>query len=138
MSQVNILVAVNVSEAISSGNLGEYIWMIDTKDYSGTTNKSEATNHLHTHVKNGDTIVWTVVPIDPNDEVSILGFWNANSGENTIPDMINPGKYPQFDGTVWGGRVNKTGTNAKYSMNLLLGGTHHMTFDPFITSTNRS
>jgi hypothetical protein len=131
MSQVNILVAVNVAAAISSGNLGEYVFMMDTNDYMGTGNTSEGTDELITTVNNGDTIVWTVASIDPNLKVSIQGF----SGQ-AIPNLINPSQYPQTLGTVWGGHVNQAGDHVQYTMELLLNGTAHMSFDPFITSTN--
>lgn len=136
MSQVNILVAVNVSAAIDKNNLTPYVFMMDSNDYIGTGNNTEGTNELLTYVTNGDTIVWRVVSIDPDLDVAIHSFSSQASGETTIPDLINPAVYPQFDGSVWGGHVNQAGDHAQYSMTLLLNGNHLMTFDPFITSTN--
>ena len=136
MGQVNILVIVNVSEAISTGKLADYVWMVDTNDYLATGNKSEGTNELNTHVANGDTIVWTVVPIDPNDKVSINKFTTQFGKEGAIPWVVDPAAYPGFGKTVWGGRVRKIANGAQYSMELLLGGKHLMHFDPFITSVN--
>jgi len=131
MGKVNILVAVNVSAALNSGrdNIGEYVWMIDSNDYLGG-NSTEGTDELITEVTNGDTIVWTVIPIDPNNEVSIHQF-----GGNAVPDMISPASYPQTNNSVWGGRVNKAGLKDQYYMHLLLEG-NLVYFDPFITSTN--
>lgn len=129
MSTINVLVAVNVGEAIAKNNLSAYVFMVDTTGRSGDGN--EGGNELVTTVQNGDTIVWTVTSIDPNEKVSILGF----TGQ-AISSLVNPMQYPQFDGTVWGGRVNRTGTHVQYSMVLLLEGTVHMTFDPYITATD--
>ncbi|CAM1348275.1 MULTISPECIES: hypothetical protein [Tenacibaculum] len=131
MAQVNILAAVNVAAAIKSGNLGEYVFMMDTNDYMGTGNKSEGTDELHTLVTNGDTIVWSVVSIDPNLSISIHSF----HGEAINEGLIKPAQYPQHDGAVWGGHVNSAGTNVQYTMTLLVNG-KLMTFDPFITSVN--
>lgn len=133
MAQVNILVAVNVSAAVNNNNLPPYVFMMDSNDSSGTQNHSEGTNELVTHVTNGDTIVWRVVSIDPTQDVAIHSF---TSNGTTIPDLINPAPYPQFDGSVWGGHVNQAANNAQYSMVLLLNGRHLMTFDPFIDSVN--
>ncbi len=50
--------------------------------------------------------------------------------------MVNPQAYPQYDGAVWGGRVNSAGNNVQYTITMLLENNVHMTFDPFITATN--
>jgi hypothetical protein len=124
------MVAVNVGQAIATGNLGEYVFMVDTTGYSG--NGSEGGNELVTTCTNGDTVIWNVVSIDPSETVAILGF----SGEAIQNNMINPGQYPQYAGTVWGGRVNSAGTNVQYSMELLLQGNVQQSFDPFLTANN--
>ena len=129
MTMINVLVAVNVAQAISNNNLQDYVFMADSTGLcvSGLSNPNE----LVTTCNNGDTIVWSVVPISPSDTVSILGF----SGAAITETMINPGQYPQGNGAVWGGRVNSTGNAVQYSIELLLNG-HQMSFDPFITATN--
>ncbi len=129
MSTINVLVAVNVGQAIAQNNLSKYVFMVDTTGYSG--NGNQGSNELVTTLNNGDTIVWTVDSIDPNETVSILSF-----AGNAIPNMVNPAQYPQFNGTVWGGRVNQAGNKVQYTMTLLLEGNVHLTFDPFITATN--
>ena len=131
MATINVLVAVNVGQAVASGNLGKYVFMEDTTGYSG--NGSEGTNELQTTCKNGDTIVWSAVSIDPGEQIAIHSF-----GGSAIPNMVNPAQYPQDDGAVWGGRVNSTGKNVQYTMTLLLAGQTLLTFDPFITATNPS
>jgi hypothetical protein len=129
MSTVNILVAVNVGQAIATGDLGSNIFMMDTNGYLGSG--GGGSSELQTTCFNGDTLVWSVVSIDPNETVSILAFSGA-----AIPNTVNPAQYPQFNGTVWGGRVNQPGQRVQYSITLLLENKVHLTFDPFITANN--
>jgi hypothetical protein len=129
MTIVNVVIAVNVTKAIAENNLGKYVFLVDSTGYSG--DGSEGSNELLTTCQNGDTIVWSVIPIDPGTTAAITGF----SGQ-AVPDMVNPVKYPQYSGTVFGGRVNMPGTRAQYTATLLLEGTNSMSFDPFITATN--
>lgn len=135
MSKVNILVAVNVAAAIKENNLAKYVFMMDSNDYASTTNHAEGTSELTTRVNNGDTVVWTVVSIDPDLDVSILGFGSIHPAKGAIPNMINPQMYPQHGGTVWGGHINEAKNHAQYTMELLVNG-QHMIFDPFLTSVN--
>ncbi|AJW98232.1 hypothetical protein [Burkholderia gladioli] len=131
MANIYVDVLVNVAKAIDENNLSKYVFMVDSTGYSG--DGSEGSNELRTKCENGDTIVWSAVSINPGDSVSILGFTGA-----AIPGMVNPQRYPQYDGTVWGGRVNSAGSNIQYSITMLLENNHQMTFDPFITATNPS
>ncbi|MEM4989237.1 hypothetical protein V8G57_17745 [Collimonas sp. H4R21] len=127
---VDVLVIVNVGKAIATNNLSKYVFMVDTTGYSG--DGSEGGNGLITTCHEHDTIVWTVASIDPAETIRILGF----SGQ-AIPDIVHPRPYPQHGGTVWGGRVNEVGTKVQYTMTLLLAGSKHLTFDPFITATRK-
>jgi hypothetical protein len=129
MGTVNVLVAVNVGKAIAEKNLGKYVFMEDTTGYVGSGGAGG--NELTTTCKNGDTLVWQVVSIDPSETVAILSFSGV-----AIPNMVNPAKYPQYDGTVWGGRVNQAGNKVQYAMTLLLEGNVQLSFDPYITATN--
>ena len=127
MGTINVLVAVNVGQAIATGLLGNYVFMSDS---TGTcVSGQSSSNELVTTCFNGDTIVWQVVSIDPSEQVAILQFTG-----NAIPDQINPVSYPLFNGTVWGGRVKDTAKHQQYTMELLLNGTKQLSFDPYITS----
>lgn len=104
--------------------------MMDTN--GDLESNGEGGNELLTTCFNGDTIVWMVTPIDPNTRVVISGF----TGQ-AVPNLINPSQIPQTNGAVWGGRVNAAGTQAQYTMDLLVGDARTpMSFDPFITATN--
>jgi hypothetical protein len=129
MSTIYVNVLVNVAKAIAENNLAKYVFMVDSTGYSG--DGSEGTNELRTHCENGDTIVWSAVSINPGESISILGF----NGQ-AIPNMVNPQSYPQYDGTVWGGRVNAAGNDVQYTISMLLENNVHMSFDPFITANN--
>ncbi|WP_322042149.1 hypothetical protein [Paraburkholderia sp. J67] len=129
MATLYVSVLVNVAKAIAENNLGKYVFMVDSTGYSG--DGSEGSNELRTRCENGDTIVWSALSINPGEQISILGF-----GGQAIPNMVNPQRYPQYDGTVWGGRVNSTGNNVQYTLTMLLENNVHLTFDPFITATN--
>ncbi|MFY9259837.1 MAG: hypothetical protein WAO71_04930 [Gallionella sp.] len=126
MATVYVMVVVNVSQAVASGNLGAYVYMADTTGFSGS---GQGGNELITTVTDGSTIIWSVVPIDPATSVSIVNF----TGQ-AIPGLIKPVEYAQYNDTVWGGQVLSLGTHVQYSMTLLLNGADQLTFDPFITS----
>lgn len=130
MSQVNILIAVNVAQAINTGRLGDYVYMVD----DSLTGKSsgEGGDELSTVCENGDTIVWRVESIDPDQDVSINRF----DGDIITTEMINPAPYPQLDSSTWGGKVTRTGTKVEYRMYLTLNKNTVQSFDPFITATN--
>lgn len=129
MATIYVDVLVNVAKALAENNLSKYVFMVDSTGYSG--DGSEGSNELKTKCENGDTIVWSAVSINPGEAIAILGF----TGQ-AIPNMVNPQQYPQYDGTVWGGRVNQAGNNVQYTISMLLEGNVHMSFDPFITATN--
>jgi len=137
MSTINVLVAVNVGQALASGNndIGNFVYMVDSTGYS---NNGQGGHELTTTVTVGDTIVWTVVPIDPAEQVVITGFTGVAIGTNAAQgQIINPVQYPQYSptGSVWGGFVTSTSSNPdQYSINLLLNGSVHVSFDPFIIS----
>ena len=130
MATINVLVAVNVGQAVAQQNLSKYVFMVDTTGYSGSG--GEGGNELVTTCENGDTIVWNVTSLDPAEQVSIHNF----AGTAITSGMINPAPYPQYDNTVWGGRVNAKGSHVQYTMTLLLAKTTLLTFDPFIVASN--
>lgn len=133
--EVNVLVAVNVAEAIKSentGNLGKFVFLMDGSGYSGDGN--EGTDELVTTCENGDTIVWHVVSIQPNLSVTIAGFDGAIK---TAPELIDPAPYPQLDSETWGGLVRRSSDGkVQYSMYLSLEGTPAQSFDPYIIANN--
>ncbi len=140
MSTVNVLVAVNVGQALVSiangnSNIGQYVYMVDSTGYS---NSGQGGNELTTTVTSGDTLVWQTVSIDPSETVVITAFSGQAIGTNpAVGQIITPVQYPQYNptGSVWGGYINSTSNGPdQYTMTLLLNGGVHGWFDPFIIS----
>ncbi|MYM94138.1 hypothetical protein [Duganella vulcania] len=136
MPTVNILIAIDVGQALSQQNLDNCVYMMDTNRYLGSNGAGN--DELHTVCLNGQRLVWTVVSIDPNLPVAIGGFSSNGHYPAAYPNMINPKSVADTSGTVWGANVNEANTNAQYSVNLLVGDDNTpMSFDPFITATNQ-
>lgn len=129
MATVNVLLAVDVQAALSSGNLSANVYMVDTNHYLGSY--QEGTDELVTTLNIGDTIVWSVAPIDPGTNVAINGF----SGVAYRDKIIQPVKNP-IDPQSWEARFQapgsaNAGTQYQYSISLSFEG-KIMGFDPFL------
>ncbi|MEO1088240.1 MAG: hypothetical protein AAFY88_28755 [Acidobacteriota bacterium] len=127
MSEIDILMAVDVEGALSSGNLGANIYMVDSTGYAGAGN--EGTDELITIAANGDTLKWTVAPIQPSGVVSIAGF----SG-SAVPTQINPVQDP-LSPAVWEAEFKTTagaGTQYQYTCTLAFEHGKELSFDPFL------
>ncbi len=139
MSNINVLVAINVGKALTgiaagNTNIGNYVYMVDS---TGQANSGQGGNELVTTVTVGDTLIWQVVSIDPSEQVIITQFTGDAIGTGGS-HIVNPVQYPQYNptGSVWGGYVTATtnGGKSQYSLQLLLNGQSHGWFDPFIIS----
>ena len=140
MTTINILVAVNVSQAAASvangnTNIGPFVYMVDSTGYTGN---GAGGDELTTTVAPGDTVVWQSVSVDPSQTVTMTGFTGSAIGTNGGSEIINPVQYPQYNpaGSVWGGYITGTtnGSADQYSISLLLNGSVHGWFDPFLIS----
>ncbi|WP_299770208.1 hypothetical protein [uncultured Tateyamaria sp.] len=129
MATVNVLIAVDVEGALSSGNLGANTYIVDTNKYMGSGR--EGTDELQTKLAIGDTIVWSVAPIDPGTSVEINSF----SGTAVSDKYISPVQDP-LTPTSWESKFQPpggtpSGTSYQYTMTLSFEG-KNMTFDPFL------
>lgn len=129
MATVNVLCAVDVEGALSSNNLGANVYMVDTNKYAGSG--AEGTNELKTELNIGDTIVWTVAPIDPGTSVEIQGFSGAAVSERYINPVQNPLSPKSFESRFEPPGGTASGASFQYTMSLSLEG-DVMTFDPFL------
>ena len=129
MATVNVLMMVDVEGALSSGNLQNNIYLVDTNKYlgSGAEGQAELVTNLHI----GDTIVWSVAPIDPGTTVSIYSF----SGQAVSDRYINPVPDP-LTPTVWESRFEppggSVGNSYQYNATLEFTNNKKLTFDPYL------
>jgi hypothetical protein len=129
MAAVEVLIAVDVTGALSSGNLNNNIYMMDTHGYLGST--GEGTNELQTRVTNAEIITWSVRPIDPATNVTVQSWGgNAVTGGNITP---------AFDQTTnsWSAQFMPTppytaGQSYQYNATLQFNGGETLQFDPFL------
>ena len=129
MATVNVLMMVDVEGALSSGNLNANIYLVDTNKYLGSG--SEGQTELVTKLNTGDTIVWSVAPIDPGLDVSIASF----SGVAINDKYISPVQDP-LSPAVWESLFQPPGGSAgqsyQYNATLEMNNTKQMTFDPYL------
>ena len=129
MATVNVLMMVDVEAALTSNNLSANIYLVDTNKYLGSG--SEGQDELVTKLNTGDTIIWTVAPIDPSTNAAIESF----SGGAVSDQYITPVQDPLSAG-VWeslfqppGGSV---GDSYQYNATLRFNDTKNLTFDPYL------
>jgi hypothetical protein len=130
---VDVLVVVDVEGALGTNNLFNNVYMIDTNKFMGSYQEGQA--ELVTVVSNGQTIVWSVTPVDPATSVAITGFTGA-----AINQQIAPTQEPGGWGSPWTAQASiplgSSGTTYQYSIVLQFEGPNGvtMTFDPFLKS----
>lgn len=129
MSTVDVLMMVDVEGALASGNLSENIYLVDTNGYLGSYNEGQ--DELSTKLHNGDTVVWSVAPIDPGTNATIASF----SGTAVSDKYINPVPDPLSAG-VWESKFQppggSTGQSFQYNATLKFDDNKELTFDPFL------
>jgi hypothetical protein len=131
MAAVEVLIAVDVAGALSSGSLNNNIYMMDTSGYLGST--GEGTNELQTRVTNAEIITWSVRPIDPATNVTVQS-WGGNA-------VANGNIAPAFDQTTnsWSAQFMPTppyaaGQSYQYNATLQFNGSETLGFDPFLVT----
>ena len=129
MATVYVLTAVDVEGALSSGNLGANVYMVDTNKYAGSG--AEGTSELKTKLNIGDIIVWTVAPVDSGTNAEINSFSGTAVAEKYINPVQDPLSPQSFESRFQppGGTV--ADTSFQYTMSLSFEG-KVMTFDPFL------
>lgn len=129
MATVNVLTAVDVEGALTSNNLGANVYMVDTNKYAGSG--AEGTSELQTKLNIGDTIVWTVAPIDPGTNVTISSFSGAAVTNKQISPVQDPLSPKSFESLFEPAGGTPSNTSYQYTMTLSFEG-KEMTFDPFL------
>lgn len=127
MSSIDVLVVVDVENALGSKNLGDNVYLIDTNKHAGSGNEGQT--ELYTACKDGQVITWNVVGVAPSSDVTITQFL----GQMVTDKICVPQQFTGPNGSYWTGRVEAQGTkgNQQYTMQLTMDG-NPMTFDPFL------
>jgi hypothetical protein len=76
----------------------------------------------------GDTIVWSVAPIDPGTEVAIIGFTGAAVNVNITPVANANGSWS----SIFAAAPYQSGNQYQYSVTLNFEGGDPQSFDPFL------
>lgn len=128
MKQINVLMVVDVENALASGNLTDNIYLIDSNKHFGSGAEGQA--ELVTACNDGQIIIWSVAPVDPGTDVNIVSF----SGQ-IIDDKICTPRQTELPGgaEVWSGRVETQGASNtwQYNCTLSMDG-KSLTFDPYL------
>lgn len=126
MKEVNVLIVVDVVGALTH-DLGSNVYLIDTNKHIGSG--GEGQEELLTACNDGQTLVWSVVPVNPGNDVKITGF----KGEVMDKKICVPRRETSAGETVWKGRVESRGDSGKYQYSCILSfDGKQMEFDPFL------
>lgn len=128
LAQINVLIVVDVEGALSSGDLGNNVYLIDTAKHFGSGREGQ--QELQTACRDGQVIIWSVTPVNPGTDVEISAF----TGQMVEQSVCKPvqTKLPSGD-VVWSARVETRGDAGtyQYSCELTFDG-KPMSFDPFL------
>lgn len=118
MNHVYVVIAVDTVGALAANTLEGYVYMADTNHYLGSW--QEGASQLHTVCQDGQILVWSVSPIDANNQVDIHQF----SGTLVSESICKPQFSIMNGGNAWAGRVETKGAYGSYpySISLTLGG----------------
>ena len=114
MNNINILIAVDVTGALAAGTLQGCVYLVDTNKYLGSWQEGQST--LNTVCQDGQTLTWSVTPIEPGSAIVIAGF----SGQAVDQRICIPTQDPFLGNTVWNGRVETQGAFASYPYSVTL------------------
>lgn len=127
MNRTDILVAVDVTGALSSSSLLGNVYLIDTNKYLGSW--QEGQSQLNTVCQDGQQLTWSVASVDPGNSVSIVSF----SGAMVSSKVCAPQTTPLEGSGIWSGQVEAQGSFASYPYTLTLAlGAQQLSFDAFL------
>ena len=129
MKTIHVLIVVDALGAATTGSLQDNVYLVDTNKHMGSS--GEGTNELFTTCVSsnlgGDTIVWSITPIDPGTAVSIKGFTGAMIDQKFLLPRVNPDNS-------WSGALIPNVSPAQtvqYSVIVTINATDYI-FDPFL------
>ena len=128
IKQINVLIVVDVEGALSSGDLGANVYLIDSNKHFGSGSEGQA--ELITACQDGQILIWSVTPVNPGDDAEITGFTGQMVSQNICAPQQST--LPTGD-VIWSGRVESQGATAQYQYSCTLSfDGKNMTFDPFL------
>lgn len=118
MNRIDILIAVDVIGALAAGTLQGYVYVVDSNKYLGSW--QEGQSPLNTVCQDGQLLTWSVVSVDPGNQVAISAF----SGQMVDQKSCTPAPDPFAGDGVWNGRVQTQGAYASlpYTVALSMNG----------------
>jgi hypothetical protein len=125
---IDVLVAVNVGQAIADNALPNHVYMVDTARPLDSIGNGDRLDTVATY---WDKIVWTVASIDPAERVTIQEV----GGDAIDNKMIAPVQVANSAPPIWVARVESVGNKVQYSMTLLLEDKITLAFNAFLTAT---
>jgi hypothetical protein len=120
MSIATIRVVLDVAAALDQEQLGGHLYMIDDQRLKGSQN--QATDHLSTAVSSGDTIIWSIAPIECEVHADIQSI-------KIPPEVCEVERrfYPNTSISYWVGSVKAAaGGQFPYELVLEVGSEHHV------------
>lgn len=125
-------VIVDVAHALSSDDIGGNVYLFDSTGYNASGKDGQK---LTTTVTPGDTIEWSVKPIDPDNTVTISNFTGSAIGKSGGTHIVDPAKVQKYKkGSAWRGKVYAPSDGADpYTIELILNGTKG-SFDAYLIS----
>lgn len=127
MKEVDVLVVVDTEGALSSGDLQNNVYLIDTNKYMGSW--GEGSCELTTNCMDGEIVKWRVTSVDPGNDVNIVGF----TGQIIDQSICTPSQQGIEDDIFWEGRVETRGSTSSYQYSIVLQMEgKKMSFDPFL------
>ena len=78
MNTINVLIAVDVVGAAAAGTLMGSVYLVDSNQYLGSW--QEGQSQLNTVCQDGQAIAWSVVAVNPGNQVAIAGFSGSMLG----------------------------------------------------------
>lgn len=127
MANVNVLVVIDVLGAVTSGNLQNNVYLIDSRKYMGSWQEGQC--ELQTVCIDSEIINWRVASVDPGTDVKITGF----TGQMVNDKVCVPTQQGLPGDKYWAGRVQAQGFIGfkQYSIVVKME-SKTMTFDPYI------
>lgn len=98
---INVVILLDVIGALASDSLENNIYLVDNNKNDGSL--GEGTGTLKTKVEEGDSIMWTILPIECETYVAISGIEFENNCCQPVEE-----NFEGSDINYWIGKVNKT------------------------------